>query len=66
MARNTVRKILRFSETEFPHEREDQPLPRIGPCRDELERLLSAKGGKPAREHLTLIRIVEELRAVGF
>jgi hypothetical protein len=33
--------------------------------RDQLEGLLLENEGKPARERLTLIRIFEELRALG-
>lgn len=66
LSRNTVRKILRSNETEFRYEREVQPLPRIGPWREELDRLLAANMARPTREQLTLIRIFEELRALGF
>ena len=66
LSRNTVRKILRSQETEFRYERDVQPLPKIGPWQGELDRLLAANTGKPARGQLTLIRIFEELRAVGF
>jgi hypothetical protein len=34
--------------------------------RDQLEGLLLENAGKPARERLTLIRIFEELRALGY
>ena len=43
-----------------------QPLPRIDPWRDQLDGLLLENEGKPARERLTLIRIFEELRALGY
>ena len=66
IARNTVRKIVRSGATAFTYEREHQPLPKIGPWRDELDRLLLANEGKPAREKLTLIRIYEELCALGY
>ncbi len=46
--------------------RERQPRPKIGPWKDELDRLLLANQGKPARERLTLIRIYEELHGLGF
>jgi hypothetical protein len=36
------------------------------PWRDQLDGLLQANEGKPARERLTLIRIFEELRALGY
>jgi transposase len=66
ISRNTVRKILRSDATAFTYERERQPLPKIGPLKAELDRLLLANEGKPARERLTLIRIYEELHGLGF
>jgi transposase len=66
LSRNTVRKVLRSGETAFVYEREVQPLPKLGGWRDELERLLAANGAKPRRERLTLIRVFEELRGLGY
>ena len=66
MSRRVVRKVIRSQATEFRYERSRQPLPRIDPWRDQLEGLLLENAGKPAREQLTLIRIFEELRAVGY
>ena len=66
VSRNTVRKILRSDETDFSYERERQPMPRIGPWQGQLEQLLSSNGNKPSRERLTLIRIFEELRGLGY
>lgn len=66
VSRNTVRKILRSDETDFSYERERQPMPRMGPWQGQLEQLLSSNEGKPSRERLTLIRIFEELRALGY
>ena len=66
ISRNTVRKILRSGETEFAYERENQPLPKIGPWKDQLDQLLSANAGKSPRERLTLIRVYEELHALGY
>lgn len=66
VSRNTVRKILRSDETDFTYERERQPLPRIGAWKTEIERFLTANEGKPSRERLTLIRIYEEVRALGY
>ena len=43
-----------------------RPQPKIGPWRDRLDSLLLENGGKPARERLTLIRVFEELRALGY
>jgi transposase/TolB-like protein len=66
ISRNTVRKILRSDATAFSYERERQPLPKIGPWKGELDRILFANEGKAARERLTLIRIYEELQGLGF
>jgi len=61
-----VRKILRSSETSFHYEREHQPLPKIAPWREDIDRLLDANEGKPSRERLTLIRVYEEVRGLGY
>ena len=66
VSRNTVRKILRSEETSFSYEREHQPLPKIGPWKADLERMLSANHGRAPRERLTLIRIYEDLRDLGY
>ena len=66
ISRNTVRKVLRSGETSFSYEREVQPRPRLGRWKAELDRLLTANVGKAARERLTLIRLFEELRALGY
>src|SRR5580692_2536177 len=66
ISRNTVRKILRSGETSFSYEREVQPRPRLGRWKADLDRLLTANAGASARERLTLIRLFEELRALGY
>jgi len=55
LARKVVRKVIRSDAIEFRYEREAQPLPKIGPWKDELDRPLSANEEKPSRERLTLI-----------
>ncbi len=66
VSRNTVRKVIRSGATAFAYEREVQPLPKLGPWRDHLDRMLTANAGKPPRERLTLIRIFEALRGLGY
>jgi transposase len=66
VSRNTVRKVLRSGSTEFRYERGRQVLPKLGPWRDELDALLVANEGKAARERLTLIRLFETLRELGY
>jgi transposase len=66
VSRKVVRKVLRSEATEFRYEREEQPLPRIGPWQEALDQLLRANEGKAHRERLTLIRIFEALRGQGY
>ena len=66
VSRNTVRQILRSDETDSTYERDHQPMPRIGPWQQKLDKFLRGNTDKPPRERLTLIRIFEELRAVGY
>ena len=66
LSRNTVRKVLRSDETSFAYERQVQPRPKLGRWKEELDRLLAANAEAPARERLTLIRIFEELRSLGY
>src|SRR5436305_7333003 len=66
VSRRVVRKVIRSQATEFRYERGRQPLPRIDPWRDQLDGLLLENESKPARERLTLIRIFEGLRALGY
>jgi transcriptional regulator with XRE-family HTH domain len=66
VSRNTVRKILRSVETAFVYERSVQPQPKIGPWKDELDRLLATNAARSSRERLTLIRVFEELRGLGY
>lgn len=66
VSRNTVRKVLRSGATEFTYEREVQPRPKLGRWQADLDRLLAGNEAKPARERLTLIRVFEELRGLGY
>ena len=66
VSRNTIRRILRSEETAFSYERERQPKPKIGPWQNQLDALLGSNQGKPDRERLTLIRVYEELRGLGY
>jgi transposase len=66
LSRNTVRKVLRSDTTSFVYERAVQPQPKIGPWRDQLDALLLGNEGKAARERLTMIRIFEALRGLGY
>jgi transposase len=66
VSRNTVRKVLRSEETAFSYERSVQPLPKLGPWKADLDRLLEGNERKARRERLTLIRIYEELQGLGY
>ena len=59
-------KVLRSDETSFSYARQVQPRPKLGRRKGELDRLLAANAEAPARERLTLIRIFEDLRALGY
>src|ERR1700720_1920307 len=66
ISRNTVRKVLRSGETSFSYEREIQPRPKLGRWKAEIDRMLTKNAEASARERLTLIRLFEELRALGY
>jgi len=66
VSRNTVRKVIRSGATAFAYEREVQPLPKLGPWRDDLDRILTTNAGRSGRERLTLIRVYEALRGLGY
>jgi hypothetical protein len=66
VSRKVVRKVIRSQATEFHYQRDVQPQPKIGPWRERLDTLLLENDGKPTRERLTLIRVFEELRALGY
>ena len=66
VSRRVVRKVVRSGATEFHYERSEQPMPRIRLCKESLDRLLTENGAKPSRERLTLIRIFEQLRGLGY
>ncbi|NTA40666.1 IS21 family transposase, partial [Agrobacterium salinitolerans] len=57
---------LRSDETEFKYERTRQPQPKLGPWRDQLDGMLLANAAKSSRERLTLIRLFEDLRDLGY
>ena len=66
VSRKVVRKVLRSDETEFKYERTRQPQPKLGPWRDQLDGMLLANAAKSSRERLTLIRLFEDLRDLGY
>jgi transposase len=66
VSRNTVRKVLRSGATSFEYMRVVQPRPKLGAWHGDLDRMLSDNETGPARERLTLIRMFEELRGLGY
>ena len=66
LSRKVVRKVLRSGATEFRYERAEQPQPKLGAWRDELDRLLAENAGRASRERLTLMRVFEALRGLGY
>jgi len=66
VSRNTVRKVLRSGATSFEYMRVVQPRPKLGAWHGDLDRMLSDNETRPARERLTLIRVFEELRGLGY
>ena len=61
VSRKTVRKVIRSEATEFQYEREQQPMPRLGAWREQLDAALASNEAKASRERLTLIRVFEAL-----
>ena len=66
LSRNTVRKVVRSQATSFEYERSVQPLPRLGAWTATLDGMLMENALKPTRERLTVIRIFEALRELGY
>jgi len=66
VSRKTVRKVIRSGATSFHYARGTQPAPKLGPWRDALDGLLLTNAGKTARERLTLMRVFEALRGLGY
>jgi transposase len=66
VSRKVVRKVLRTGATEFRYERGEQPQPKLGAWRGELDRLLTENAGRASRERLTLMCVFEELRGLGY
>jgi hypothetical protein len=66
VSRKAAPKVVRSDATAFRYERETRPLPKIGPWRDRLDALLTENAAKAPRERLTLVRIYEELRGLGY
>ena len=66
VSKNTVRKVVRGDETSHTYERKIQPMPKLGPWVEELERQLKANEKKARKDRLSLLRIHEDLGALGY
>jgi len=66
VSRQVVRRAIATETGEFHYERSVQPLPKLGSHVADLNRLLEENERRPRRERLTLMRIWEELRGLGF
>lgn len=65
-SRKVVRKVIRSEATAFRYTRTSQPAPKLGPWRDDPDRMLATNADKAPRERLTLIRLFEALRGLGY
>ena len=65
VSKNTVRKVVRGDETSFSYERKIQPMPKLGPWVEELDRQLEANEKKQRRDRLSLLRIHEALASLA-
>ena len=66
VSRNTIRKVVRGDATSHTYEHTLQPMPKLGPWVEELERRLEANERTPRRDRLSLLRIHEDLAAQGY
>src|SRR5438094_9239794 len=65
-SRKTVRKVLRSGARFFDYARAVQPRPKLGAWQGDLDSMLSDNEARASRDQLTLIRIFEELRGLGY
>ena len=66
LSRKVVRKVLRSGAAEFRYERTRQAMPKLGAWRGDHDRLLEENAERPSRERLTLMRLFESLRGLGY
>ena len=66
LSRKVVRKVIRSGETAFSYQRSLQPHPKLGPWIADLDGLLTANAARSSRERVTLTRMFEDLRGLGY
>ena len=66
ISRNTVRKVIRSGNTKHEYVREKQPLPKLGPFLETLDKLLEQDWQRPKKQRLTAMRLYEALEDHGY
>ena len=66
VSKNTIRKVVRGDATSHTYARKIQPMPKLGPWVEELERQLKANEKKQRRDRLSLLQIHEDLGELGY
>ena len=66
LSRKVVRKAIRSPEGAFTYRRDVQPLPKIGPFKDRLDKLLEENEARPRRDRLRLTRVWDLLVREGY
>ena len=66
LSRNTVRKAIRTGETAFHYERRVQPVAKLGPYVDILDRWLEEEQKPPKRQRRTAQMLFEKLQMEGY
>ena len=66
LSRKVVRKAIRAPEGAFDYHRTVQPLPRIGPFQERLDRLLVENEARSRRDRLRMTRVHDLLLRDGF
>ena len=66
LSRKVVRKAIRAPEGAFDYHRTVQPLPRLGPFQERLDRLLTENEARHRRDRLRMTRIHDLLCREGF
>ena len=66
LSRKVVRKAIRAPEGAFDYHRAVQPLPRIGPFQERLDKLLVENEGRHRRDRLRMTRVHDLLLREGF
>ena len=66
LSRKVVRKAIRSPEGAFTHRRDVQPLPKIKPFKERLDKLLEENEARPRRDRLRLTRVWDLLVREGY